>query len=157
MPIPDQQLPEGYAIRCFRPDDWDDLVELAAATNAAFKRGNFHQPGEIHTWVTAPSYRNDLDLVAIAPDGSIAAFCTMWYDERNGHGKLEPVGTHPDHQRRGLASAVMYEAMRRVKALGGKSVGVETGAAMAANHLYESVGLELFDYDDECWKELVVR
>ena len=32
--------------------------------------------------------------------------------------EFEPVGTHPDHRRKGLAGAVMYAAMRRAREIG---------------------------------------
>ena len=51
----------------------------------------------------APLYRRDLDLVAIAPSGEVAAFTTTWYDDVTHSGYFEPVGTMPEHQRCGLA------------------------------------------------------
>ncbi len=50
-------------------------------------------------------YRQDLDCVVEAPDGTIAAYALAWLDEANGVGELEPVGTHAAHQQR-AASAV---------------------------------------------------
>ncbi len=46
-------------------------------------------------------YRRDLDIVAVAPGGEIAGFCTIWYDDvtRTGY---EPVGVVPEYHRRGL-------------------------------------------------------
>ena len=52
---------------------------------------------------SAPLYRRDLDLVAIAPDGEIAAFTIIWYDDVTRCGYFEPVGTTPEQQRQGLA------------------------------------------------------
>ena len=46
-------------------------------------------------------YRSDLDCVVEAPDGTFAAYVLCWYDEDNGVGEFEPVGTHPDYRRRG--------------------------------------------------------
>jgi predicted N-acetyltransferase YhbS len=66
----------------------------------------------------APMHRDDLDLVVEAPDGSFAAFTHVWYDAETRTGLFEPVGCHPDHQRRGLAGAVMVEGMRRLRDLG---------------------------------------
>ena len=50
---------------------------------------------------TLPHYRFEDDLVVEAPDGSLAAFAMAWWDPIARVGEYEPVGTHPDHQRRG--------------------------------------------------------
>ena len=62
-----------------------------------------------------PLYRRDLDLVTIAPNGDIASFTTVWFDDVTRCAYFEPVGTYTPYQRRGLAKAVMYEGMRRAK------------------------------------------
>ena len=80
-------------------------------------------------------YRPDLDQVAVAPDGSFAAFCLCWLDEQNGVGELEPVGTHPDHLRRGLATAVCRFALANLRAAGA------TTALVYAKHGYRALGL----------------
>ena len=64
------------------------------------------------------TYRPYLDLVVVAPDGSIAAFCIVWRAEANRLGDFEPVGTHPEHRSRGLGMAVQREGMRRLLSLG---------------------------------------
>jgi GNAT superfamily N-acetyltransferase len=51
-----------------------------------------------------------------------------------------PVCTHPDHVRHGLAQALMFEGLHRLKALGALDVTVGTGDAVPANRLYESIG-----------------
>jgi ribosomal protein S18 acetylase RimI-like enzyme len=79
-----------------------------------------------------------IDMVAEAPDGSFAAFCICWHIGSVGMAELEPVGTHPDHQRKGLGAAVctaaLEEAARRGATLGlvEHNVGAE-----GATHLYE--------------------
>ena len=69
-------------------------------------------------------YRQDLDCVVEAPDGSIAAYSLAWLDELNGVGELEPVGTHAEHQRRGLGRAVNLFALQRLRDEGATTVMV---------------------------------
>jgi len=102
----------------------------------------------------APLYRRDLDIVAIAPDGAVASFCTAWFDDATRTGVFEPVGTVPAHQRSGLGKAVLCEAFRRLKHL---------GAIMAYVHSYEPPAHALYatagftDYDlVEPWVKPVV-
>jgi GNAT superfamily N-acetyltransferase len=65
-----------------------------------------------------PGYDQELDLVIVAPDGTLAAGCLCWLDARNQVGLFEPVGTRPAYRRRGLASALMAEGLRRLAARG---------------------------------------
>ncbi len=55
---------------------------------------------------------------AVAPNGEYAAFCTIWFDDVTRSAYFEPVGTAPQHQRRGLGKAVMCEGLRRLKRMG---------------------------------------
>jgi mycothiol synthase len=50
-----------------------------------------------------PGYDPERAIVAVAPDGRIAASTMYWTDSRNGLGLFEPVGTHRDFRRRGRA------------------------------------------------------
>jgi mycothiol synthase len=139
-PLPQPVIAEGYTLRTTRPGDEGDFQRVADLLNAAFNR-TFHNAGEYRTFTRlSPSFRHDLDLVAEAPDGSLAALVGMMYDETNHYGLFEPVCTHPDHRGKGLARALMFEGMRRVKALGATDVYVGTGDMLPANALYESVG-----------------
>lgn len=72
----------------------------------------------------APTYRPELDLVAVAPDGSLAASCIAWLDDRIRVAEIEPVGTDPDHRRRGLAGALCLAAIDKVSELGGTEVAI---------------------------------
>ena len=90
---------------------------------------------------TAWPYRADLDCVVEAPDGSFAAYCLAWLDDENRVGELEPVGTHPDHRRRGLASAVCRFALHRLREEGAERAIVYSLAGSDATALYESIGM----------------
>jgi predicted N-acetyltransferase YhbS len=123
--LPACQLPEGYIIRSMA--DENNLALRAQAFGLAF---NHPEPKDWPTVATyaqlqkAPDYRKELDLYIVAPDGEYVSFCIVWYDEINRMGMLEPVGTHPDFRRRGLARTVVMESIRRAAALGAKSVWV---------------------------------
>ena len=83
----------------------------------------------------------DLDAVVEAPDGTFAAFTMCWLDRAAQLGYFEPVGTHPDHQRRGLGKAVNTHGLRLLQAAGARDAMVYSDSATAAsNALYQSVG-----------------
>jgi ribosomal protein S18 acetylase RimI-like enzyme len=139
-PISRVEIAESYTLRNTHPHDEGDCKQIADILNAAFRR-DFHNAEEYRTFTRlAPSFRPDLDLVAQAPDGSFAAYVGVPYDEANRRGIFEPVCTHPDHRRRGLARALMFEGLRRLQDIGAADVIVETGDMMPANRLYDTVG-----------------
>ena len=133
-------LAAPYRLGTTAPADLANCQRVADLLNAAFNR-NFHTALEFQNFTRhAPCFRPDLDLVAVAPDGSFAAYVGIAYDEANRHAVFEPVCTHPDHRRHGLASMLMAEGLHRLKALGAADVSVETGDMIPANRLYDSMG-----------------
>jgi GNAT superfamily N-acetyltransferase len=142
-PIPNVPLAPGYSIRSLGVGL--ELLERCYASGLGFHDGdiqiavsNRDDPSWYRNIQTAPLYRRDLDLVAIAPEGDIAAFCTIWFDDVTRSGYFEPVATVPVHQRRGLGKAVMTEGLRRLQGIGATTAFV-SGFSTAANALYRSV------------------
>lgn len=142
-PVPDLPLAEGYTLRSVCDTDCD--VECwVACSNLVF--GQSYQP-EFHRNFQrySPSHNYALHLVAEAPDGTFAAFAGLTVEAANRYATFEPVGTHPDHRRKGLARAVMFEGIRRLQALGTvDTVYVANWGTADAGKLYASVGLELY-------------
>jgi len=139
-PIPDATIPAGYTVRAL-----GDIDELPARSWASWR--GFHPDApdsdyEGWEWYKsiqrAPLYRRDLDIVAVAPEGEITAFCTFWYDDVTRTGYIEPVATVPEHLRKGLGKAIITEALRRLKNMGGVAATV-AGFSDAANALYSAV------------------
>lgn len=86
-----------------------------------------------------PTYKPDLDLVLIAPDGDLCGFCVCWLD--GAQGQVEPMGIRKDMRGQGLGQALLVEGLRRLTARGAQHVFVETDNYRdAAFGLYESVG-----------------
>ena len=135
-------LPEGYRIRSVAgPQEFEARVALH---RAAFPLSRLNV-AKYERLLTVPHYRFEDDLVVEASDGSLAAFALAWYDPDGLVGELEPVGTHPDHQRRGLSRAVVAEAVRRLVKRGAKVVQVYSdGSKPAPEALYDAVGFERY-------------
>lgn len=87
-------------------------------------------------------YCQALDQIVETSRGDVVAFCTAWIDEENAGGLLEPVGTHPDHQRRGLATAVCRAALSALRDAGARTAQVAFTTPQA-RALYESLGFTL--------------
>lgn len=152
--IPDFAPPAGYTMRAL-----GDLDEHPARSWVSWRAFHPEEPDEKYegwTWYRnvqrAPLYRRDLDLVAVAPGGDLAAFCTVWFDDVTRTAAFEPVGTHPDHQRRGLGQALMAEGLRRVADLGATRCTVGSYSE-PAGALYASLGFTEYDLS-EPWEKL---
>ncbi|MFC0527072.1 GNAT family N-acetyltransferase [Phytohabitans kaempferiae] len=136
-PLPPAPLPPGFHLR---EATFADAEGLARARNASF---DAEWTGRLyHDEVMAkPGYDPAREIVAVAPDGRIAAYTVYWMDSRNRTGHFEPVGTHAAFRRLGLARAVMREAMARMERAGMATVTVNHNADnVPARRLYEELG-----------------
>lgn len=142
-PLPDVPAIPGYNIRPMGAGL--EVLERCYASGLGFHNDNIHtardnrdRPEWYHHIQTAPLYRRDLDLVAVAADGSIASFATAWFDDVSRTAYIEPVATVPAHRQRGLAKAVILEGLHRLRRMGCKLAFVG-GYSPSANALYFSV------------------
>ncbi len=139
-PLPNCVCPAGYSLRAVELET--DVHQVVAVNNRS-RAGPSLTDATFRAMVDSPMYRRELNLVALAADSTVAAFCTVWYDDRNRFGLFEPVGCEPHHRRRGVTQALMTEAMRRLQRLGATYALVASAATNeAANRLYDSLGLE---------------
>ena len=133
-------LPEGFSMGWLEPTLDDAYVELHRDAWSA--RGPSPYNSAAHAAVVAmPDFDRHLVPIAIAPDGTLAAYCIGWFDPRTRTVEIEPLGTRPSFRRRGLARAIVDEVVRRSAERGATSVlvwGVSTNAPAVA--LYESSG-----------------
>lgn len=114
-PPPPPQLPAGFTLS-------NMAVEHDYAARVQAHRAAFH-PSRLtfELYMRArqmPTYRPELDLVAVAPNGDLAAYTILWFEPENRVALFEPVGCHPDYRRRGLGRAVLYEGLRLAHELG---------------------------------------
>ena len=152
QPLAAPVVADGFTLRATDPDDLADCRRIADLLNAAFGR-TFHNAAEYQNFAeSAPCFRRDLDLVAVAPDGSFAAYIGIPYDEVNRRGIFEPVCTHPAHQRIGLARALMLEGFHRLRTIGAIDATVDTGDAVPANAFYTSMGFTEA-YKSTAWRK----
>ncbi|MBN1564976.1 MAG: GNAT family N-acetyltransferase, partial [Anaerolineae bacterium] len=142
IPAPDLRpdvIAAGYTIRTTEPTH-ADAQRIADVINAGFNR-TFHRAAELtNFYANSPDFRHDLDFVAVAPDGSFASYAGLTLEPVNKYAIFEPVCTHPDHRRQGLAQALMLTGLHKLRALGAVDVYVGTGDAIPANRLYDSLG-----------------
>jgi ribosomal protein S18 acetylase RimI-like enzyme len=118
------------------------LARRVAVHRAAFHPSRVTEESYANVVRTWP-YRPELDCFVEAPDGTLAAYALAWYDDTNRVGELEPVGTHPDHRRRGLGRAVNLFALRHLRSAGATIATVACrgdDSYPVPRRLYRSVG-----------------
>jgi ribosomal protein S18 acetylase RimI-like enzyme len=140
-PIPDAVLPGGFLVR--EVAETNEISVRAAAQREVWQPwtvGNV--TGEDYArFMLLPGYNRDLDVVAVTPDGDVAAYVNGWIDPVNKIGDFGPVGAVPAYRRLGLTRAVLLEGLRRMRAHGMDRVCVSTTSTNTAAHLlYESIG-----------------
>ena len=132
--------PQGYRVRPVRPGE--DAARVAVH-RAAWRPADMpwaphvldrvdpaatsgFTPAHLARVRRALLFDPELDLVVEAPDGSLAACATVWWDARGGCAELEPVGVVPAHRRRGLAAALARHACVEVARRGGREVFINS-------------------------------
>lgn len=136
-PIPPSVLPEGFSIRPVAGEHEVGLV--SDVHNGAFN--SKWEPEEYLKVMRSPAFDIERELVVVAPDGRFAAFTVVWFDPISRSALFEPVGCHPDFQRKGLTRALMYEGMRRMVARGmTTAVVAHLTDNPASSGLYASLG-----------------
>jgi ribosomal protein S18 acetylase RimI-like enzyme len=91
------------------------------------------------SFMRSPVYVPSNDLVAVAPDGTIASFM-VWWPDPTGIAQIEPFGTHPDFHRRGVGRALLHFGLARMLEAGMRVCRVCTDDWREATMFYESVG-----------------
>ncbi len=157
-PLPERIHSPGYTIRPL--GDGLELLERCYASGLGFHDDNIHtarnnrdHPEWYHHIQNAPLYRRDLDIVAIAADGSVASFVTAWFDDVSRTAYLEPVATVPAHRQHGLGKAVILDALHRLQRMGCK-VAFVGGYSQPANALYFSVMGPEYDLSQP-WEKVI--
>jgi GNAT superfamily N-acetyltransferase len=113
-PIPEAELPQGFIIR---PVKGVEEAEAIAATHRAAFGTDYMTTENRLIIMNSSEYVPTLDLLVIAPDGTVAGYCTCSTDP-DGGGFTDPVAIHPDHQRKGLSKALLLRGSQLLKERG---------------------------------------
>jgi ribosomal protein S18 acetylase RimI-like enzyme len=151
QPIAEAPLPDGFTIRPLEGER--EVAAWVETFNQSFiDHWNHHDmtvERRLH-WMQSLDYRADLDLVAVAPDGTLAAFSFCIIEAANNErlgareGWVADLGTRRGYRKRGLARAILTESLRRIKDAGMATakLGVDILNPNGALRLYESVGFQ---------------
>jgi mycothiol synthase len=146
-PFPEAHPPGGYRIRSVYGES--EVKSLTALHQAAFGTENLSVEDRL-TWMRVPGYDPALDLVAVAPDNSLAGSCYVFISQeenaRTGRneGWTDPVTIHPNHQRRGVGKALLLTGLRLLADRGIEQAALGTSSEnLAMQRLAVSVGFRI--------------
>lgn len=142
-PVASYTLPTGFNIRPLAGEQ--EIEAYVYLHRAVFESKNMTVEWRKRI-LHSPEYLPDLDLVAVAPDGRLAAFCVCWLNKQlqEPHGQIEPLGVHHDYRKLGLGRAILLEGLNRLQLHGAAKIYVETDKYRNdALGLYEAVGFRL--------------
>lgn len=146
-PFPEPQLPPGFVLRPLAGES--EVGAYVAAHRAAYGTANMTVEERLAI-MQAPHYRADLDLVAMAPDGTLATFCVCSIDEAENErtwrkeGEIAIVGTRPAFRRRGLGRAMVLAGMAALKEQGMDTATLGVASSnTAALRVYQAIGFQI--------------
>lgn len=137
------RISEEYSIspRDFKVDTWKYQLVI----HKGFDHEGIPERLDDKFFEPTPNSVSALNVFALNK-GDYCAHCGVWYT-KGDTAYLEPVVTVPEHRERGLAKAVIYEAVRRAKALGANRATV-----LSDQEFYYRIGFECSS-EVYCWKK----
>ena len=148
-PIPEPHFPEGFALRQF-PGEQEAAAWVEMFNQSFIDHWNHHDltVDRFKYNLAKPDYRNDLNLIAVAGDGTFVAFCychiSQEENDRTGRneGWIAYLGTRRGFRKMGLGRAMLLAGLHRLKAVGVATaiLGVDAENSSGALRLYESAG-----------------
>jgi len=143
-PLPEPILPTGFTLRA--PVDEDEIdAYLALYNEMSTPLSRTHRLALMDTL----DYSSRLDLVAVASDSALAAFCECSIDYREGRqegrqvGWIEHLGTRATMRRLGLGRAMTLAGLHRLRANGARTAILATHSANTqAQSLYTHLGFK---------------
>jgi mycothiol synthase len=133
---PPVTLPPGYRITSVAEyTDYAERIELENRVwNVSLDENWFRGKS------SSPSYSVEWDLLAVSPEEKLAAFNLVWRYPQNRTAEIDPVGTHPDHRKRGLSRALILESFKRLRESGFRYTYIASETAdPIVSHLYASL------------------
>lgn len=144
----DDQLPQGFS---YSRVDSKRKAEGHGKAFGYFDKKDVLKNAEkgLDVLMTMDDYRINHDINVVNDSGEVVAFATIWYDDKNKLGILEPVGTHPDYRKRGLAKKAIYRGCNEIIKYGANCVYVGS-----EQEFYKRIGFN-YTSEDKVYKKSI--
>ena len=148
-PIPEPEFPAEFQLSHLTGEK--DAKAWVEMFNESFIDHWNHHDLTVETvrqWMNDSSYQPELDLVAIAPNGTFAAFCDCQIKveenpyKRSNEGWIDFIGTRRGFRQMGLGKAILLAGLHHLKTAGAEiaKLSVDADSLTGATKLYKSVG-----------------
>ncbi len=88
----------------------------------------------------APGYQPNMAVQVLSREKRCVAYAEARIDWKQNYAEIDPIATHPDYQRRGLAKACLVETFRRLAEMGVRDAYIGSDVEPApSNRLYDSM------------------
>ncbi len=98
--------------------------------------------------LSAPDMNARLHVAAKNRDNEYVAYCGVWYDTQTDYAYIEPVCTVPHYRGKGVAKAVLFEALKRAYELGAVKAYV-----ISEMDFYKRLGFEQHSHYTFYWRK----
>lgn len=113
-------------------------------------KAEFERDGDVFPEI--PEFRKhfipSLSIAAKNGGGEYVSYCCLWYSGKTDYAYVEPVCTVPSYRGKGVAKAVIYEALNRARSLGAKKAYV-----LSDMPFYEKLGFRKDKHFTFYWKK----
>ena len=142
------ELPDGYRFVSLDPSKEPYAFQwlLWQGFDHGTDRTKFEQE-EIIVPQIRKHFQPSMSVAVVDRSGEYAAYCCMWVHLKTDYAYIEPVCTVPDYRGKGLAKAVIYEALNRAKSFGAKNAYV-----ISDTSFYERLGFRKDRHFTFYWK-----
>jgi mycothiol synthase len=147
QPIPEPQLPAGFKLITMK--DLRELEPWVETYNESFiDHWNHHDLTleTVESWLNSCHYQPELNLIAVAPDNTLAALCNCNIQAETADqiktGWIEWLGTRRGFRKMGLGRSLLFAGLQQLKAAGIQlaKLSVDADSPTGADRLYQKVG-----------------
>ncbi len=116
-------------------------------------RAAFERDGEIIPEISVfrRHFNPTLSIAAKNSEGEYVSYCCLWYSDKTDYAYVEPVCTVPAYRGKGIAKAVIFEALNHAKNLGAKKAYV-----ISDTEFYKRLGFEKEYEFSFLWKKSLI-